>query len=148
MKQVLPVLLLLTACGAQECDPCAMPTDVFVRFSESLPDGLNGWTEVVSGETQITVRRIETFVGSRQIVAHELMHAAGLVNHSPSDACLFSAGSGRGIVTSPCVSERERLDEIRGTFRVDCERAIEAEVLWAIDVLNEAVGRAMYEFVH
>ena len=147
------IAVLLVGCGgaAGSCPPGSATSAVLFGVPTLQAEG-NYWglTEFGCG-TSPTVVKISFEAPEElvdRVVAHEMLHVAGLVEHEASPACYLHATIYPGQSPAPCASEVERLTEITETYEIRViarylvEHAEEAAEMW-----NDYAGREIFVVV-
>lgn len=119
-------LILLPACGGgSDCNPISNPTAVLLSVPTLSDEGnFYGVTSYVcSGPTVVRISRETPLELVPRVVAHELLHCAGLVDHEASPSCYLFKDAFVGQPLDPCTAEVERLSEIGGTYTIRVQDA-------------------------
>lgn len=145
--------LVLAGCGGAggSCPPGAANSAIMFGVP-TLQDEGNYWglTEYGCG-SRPTVVKISFEAPDAlldRVVAHEMLHVCGLVQHEASPACYLHSTIYSGQSVVPCASEVDRLTtitdsyEIRVTARYLVEHAQAAAEMW-----NEYAGREVFTVV-
>jgi len=138
--------LALCACGVVE--PCTLSDRVEVRFAESLEEygDFYGLTfPHCDAPTEVWILRSAPPAVYDRLLAHELLHAAGLVEHEPDPDCYLYQDILGAALTDPCPQEVSRLAGVAGSFSV---HVMDLELLphahFAAKLWNEAAGREVF----
>lgn len=114
-------LILLPACGGgSDCNPVGDPRAVMFSVPTLADEGnFYGITSYVcDSPTVVRISRETPHELVPRVVAHEMLHCAGLVDHEASPSCYLFKDAFVGQPLDPCTAEVERLAEITGTFTI------------------------------
>jgi hypothetical protein len=138
--------LCLASCGVTE--PCLLSDRVEVRFADSLAEygDLYGITfPNCDRATEVWVLRTAPPAIFDRLIAHELLHAAGLVEHEPDPSCYLYPDILGVALTTPCPQEVSRLLAVTGSFSV---HVMDLELLphahFAAELWNQSAGREVF----
>jgi hypothetical protein len=143
-------LLPFAGCGlAAPSDPepavCGPNAEVEIRLVEEIGGSRLAETDRCQNPTSITVLDGLDIYRQRRAIAHELCHAAGLVEHEDDPECYLYETIIPITPDEPCPHELARMQAAGGEFRV---RIVSPELAyatgWAVEFWNEALGRTAF----
>lgn len=148
------VVIVLPACGGggSGCDGGNFSNPNAVLYSvPTLQDVGNYYalTEYTcSGPTIVKVSQETPGMLVTRVVAHEMLHAAGLVEHEASPACFLYKDAYPGQPASPCNPEIDRLRELERTITIRVlDAALVETCLECADMWNDVAGREVFVIV-
>lgn len=130
---------LLPGCGGGGSPP-GLASDVALTSTENELAGgrVYATTTISSGRSTAIVVSFATPESLRdRVVAHEFLHAAGLLDHEASPECFLYKAASTSAPEVPCLAELQRLDTVDQDYRVVVhderllEHALYARQLWA-----------------
>ena len=149
---MLALLLLLPSCGAGVSCPPGEATNAVLIGVPTLQDVGNFWGLTEFGcHDSATVVKIsfetpDSLVG--RVVAHELLHVAGLVDHEESAACYLHETIYPAQTIAPCDQEIERLLDVTKTYEIRVLAAYLVEhARGAANLWNDYAGREVFVIV-
>ena len=131
--------VLSAACGGGDGGPGLAPRIAVSGTDEALGGGRIYATTTLSRgiDTQIMLSMKTPRTLRDRVMAHEFLHAAGLIDHEASPDCFLYRAAIGGAPEVPCLAEIARLNEVQRDFEVVVhderlyEHAIYAKQLWA-----------------
>ena len=130
------------ACGGTP-GPGETSALVYVFRAPSLEPGLLGKTFVDSNETTIQVRTRLDRDTEGMVLAHELYHAVGYLDHAPDTSCISYEYF--RVVEEPCPFELERMRAITGTYTVQPSQVdLYESCVLAAHFWNRSLGRTLF----
>ena len=146
------VLASTSGCGAPAgCGP-GVSTDVTMFTVPTLVEEGNFWGMTHYGcdhePTVVEISRETPIELLGRVVAHEMLHAAGLVEHEASQACYLHATVFPGQPLVPCTNEIERLEQIGAVYTL---RVLSSPLVphaqGAANLWNDYAGREIFVII-
>lgn len=147
MRLALILALVLPACGGGTDAPGGSPIIEVERAFPSVIGNRAGLT-VHGKPTQVLVRAALRGEERRRVLVHELLHAVGIPDHLPCEACYLFATVYPDLPAALCAEEaalyvaavgREATWEV-----VVLSEALRGDLAWATGFLNQQAGRTVF----
>lgn len=141
-------LILLPSCGGgSSCNALSNPSAVMFSVATLEGEGnYYGITEFTcDGPTVVRISRDTPHELVPRVVAHEMLHCAGLIEHEASPACYLFKDAFVGQPLVPCSAEVERLVGVLGVYTITVtDSALIDFANGAAQLWNEEVGRTVF----
>lgn len=130
---------ILAACGGGGSAPGLAGNVALTSTENEIAGGrVYATTTISTGRDTTIVVSFSTPESLRdRVVAHEFLHAAGLLDHEASPDCFLYKAASSSAPEVPCLAEIKRLDTVEQDFRIVVhderllEHALYARQLWA-----------------